>query len=78
MVNNKFHVIDAHCHVYPEAIAEKAAQATGDFYGEMPFAKGTVADLTENGKKAGIDRFIVQSVATTKAQVRKINEFIEG
>ncbi|MBO4694252.1 MAG: amidohydrolase [Clostridia bacterium] len=76
MVNNKFYVIDAHCHVYPEQIAEKAAQATGNFYGEMPFGKGTISDLTENGKKAGIDRFVVQSVATTKAQVRKINEFI--
>lgn len=76
MVNGKFLVIDAHCHVYPEAIATKAAKATGDFYGEMPFGTGTIADLTENGKKAGIDRFIVQSVATTKAQVRKINEFI--
>ncbi|MBR4910280.1 MAG: amidohydrolase [Clostridia bacterium] len=76
MVDNKFYVIDAHCHVYPEAIAEKAAKATGNFYGEMPYGKGTVADLIENGKKAGVDRFIVQSVATTKAQVRKINEFI--
>lgn len=76
MVNGKFYCIDAHCHVYPEQIAEKAAKATGDFYGEMPFGKGTIADLTENGKKAGIDKFIVQSVATTKAQVRKINEFI--
>lgn len=76
MVDEKYFVIDAHCHVYPEAISEKAAKATGDFYGEMPFGKGTVADLVENGKKAGIDKFIVQSVATTKAQVRKINEFI--
>ena len=78
MVDGKFYVIDAHCHVYPEAISEKAAKATGDFYGEMPFGKGTIADLVENGKKAGIDKFIVQSVATTKAQVRKINEFIAG
>ena len=78
MVNGKFFVIDAHCHVYPEAIAQKAAMATGKFYGEQPFGKGTIADLTENGKKAGIDKFIVQSVATTKAQVRKINEFIAG
>lgn len=76
MVNEKFFVIDAHCHVYPEQIAEKAAKATGDFYGEAPFGRGTISDLIENGNKAGIDKFIVQSVATTKAQVRKINEFI--
>ena len=78
MVNGKFFTIDAHCHVYPPAIALKAAKATGDFYGEAPFGEGTIDDLIENGKKAGIDKFIVQSVATTKAQVRKINEFIAG
>ena len=76
MVDGKFFVIDTHCHVYPEQIAEKAAKATGDFYGEAPFGKGTIPDLIENGTKAGVDKFIVQSVATTKAQVRKINEFI--
>ena len=26
-------IIDAHCHIYPDKIAEKAAAATGRFYG---------------------------------------------
>lgn len=30
------------------------------------------------GDKAGIDRYIVQSVATTPHQVKSINEFIAG
>ncbi|MBO4338558.1 MAG: amidohydrolase [Clostridia bacterium] len=76
MVENKFTVIDAHCHVYPDKIAEKAARATDGFYDVHGFGDGTVSMLMREGKKAGIDRFIVQSVATTPKQVSSINRFI--
>lgn len=69
-------VIDSHCHIYPEKIAEKAVAGTDNFYGGKSVCKGTVADLLERGKQAGIDHFIVQSVATTPKQVKSINEFI--
>lgn len=69
-------VIDAHCHIYPEKIAEKASHATGAFYSLPTIYSGTVKELTEQGKKAGIDRFIIQSVATTPKQVSSINQFI--
>ena len=75
MVNGNF-VIDSHCHIYPEKIAEKAVGGTDKFYGGKSFAKGTVSDLIEKGTDAGIDHFIVQSVATTPKQVKSINEFI--
>ncbi len=71
------HIIDAHCHVYPESIALKAAHATGDFYDGLPTTcDGTVCGLLEEGKSCGIDHFIVQSVATSPKQVRSINRFI--
>ncbi|MBR7071589.1 MAG: amidohydrolase [Clostridia bacterium] len=76
MVDGQYEVIDAHCHIYPEKIAHKAAQAIGDFYGEQPANGGTVKEMLQSGMQAGIDRFIVQSVATTPGQVRKINRFI--
>ncbi len=75
MINN-IYTIDAHCHIYPEKIASRAVKGTDDFYGEKSLCKGTVSDLIEQGKKAGVDHFIVQSVATTPHQVRSINEFI--
>ncbi len=75
MINNIF-TIDSHCHIYPEKIAEKAVVGTDNFYGGKSFCKGTVSDLLEQGKNAGIDHFIVQSVATTPKQVKSINEFI--
>ena len=69
-------IIDAHCHVYPDKIAEKASQATGNFYSLNMAFDGKVSTLALEGKKAGIDRFIIQSVATTPKQVSSINRFI--
>ncbi len=69
-------IIDAHCHIYPDKIADKASQNTGRFY-TLPMAyDGRLSTLLENGVKAGIDRFVVQSVATTPKQVSSINRFI--
>ena len=69
-------IIDAHCHVYPDKIAEKAAGATGNFYDIEMCLDGKVSTLLREGAKAGIDKFIIQSVATTPKQVKSINEFI--
>ena len=76
MVKNKYMVTDAHCHIYPEKIAARAVAGTDGFYGINSRCKGTVADLLEMGDASGIDRFVVQSVATTPHQVERINEFI--
>ena len=76
MVKNKYTVTDAHCHIYPEKIAARAVAGTDGFYGINSCCKGTVSDLLEVGDAAGVDRFVVQSVATTPHQVERINEFI--
>ena len=69
MVENKYFVTDAHCHIYPEKIASRAVAGTDKFYHEHSIGSGTAEGLTEMGDKAGIDRYIVQSVATTPHQV---------
>ena len=71
-------VIDAHCHIYPDRIAEKASENTGVFYNMPSRLDGKTSTLLEQGERAGIDHFIVQSVATTPAQVSRINKFISG
>lgn len=76
MYKNKFYVIDAHCHVYPQKILPRAVDATGDFYLEKPFHNGTLEQLFEYGDAMGIDKYVIESVATTKNQVPRINEFI--
>lgn len=76
MVEQRFTVIDAHCHIYPEKIAARAVAGTDRFYECQSACLGVVEDLLEEGDKAGIDHFIVQSVATTPRQVASINEFV--
>lgn len=75
----KYRIIDAHCHIYPDKIAEKAAAATRDFYSGLGSTlDGTVSTLLKEAEFAGIDHCIVQSVATTPKQVSSINNFIAG
>lgn len=72
----RYKIIDAHCHIYPDKIAEKASESTGNFYSIPMCLDGKISTLLEYGKKAEIDHFIVQSVATTPKQVSSINHFI--
>ena len=72
----KYRIIDAHCHIYPDKIAEKAAKSTGDFYGVGMTFDGKVSTLMSIADDAGVDRFLVHSVATTPHQVSSINRFI--
>ena len=72
----KYRIIDSHCHIYPDKIAQKASDATANFYELPPSLDGRISTLLEHGEKAGIDHFIVQSVATTPKQVSSINRFI--
>lgn len=69
-------IIDAHAHIFPEKIAEKAAVGIGDFYDLNMENDGTLSTLLKICDRAGVDRCIVQSVATVPHQVRSINDFI--
>ncbi|MBQ4324237.1 MAG: amidohydrolase [Clostridia bacterium] len=72
------HIIDCHCHIYPDKIALRAAEATGRFY-DIPMAcDGTVSMMQEEGRWAGIERFLVFSVATKPEQTSSINRYIAG
>ena len=70
-------LIDIHTHVYPEAIARKAAASIREFYqlgtDEMD---GTVKTLLERGTQAGIDRFLILPVSMRADRTRHINDFI--
>lgn len=71
-------IIDFHAHIYPDKIAEKATNATGDFYGITPACIGTSEELLREGKGAGINEFVLLPVATKPEQARSINTFIRG
>lgn len=70
-------LIDIHTHIYPDAIAEKAAESIREFYqlggGGM---NGTKDMLLAQGDKAGIEKFVVLPVGMRPDRVRHVNDFI--
>lgn len=69
-------ILDAHCHIFPDRLAQKAADHIGQFYHIPMNLDGRVSTLLDVGGAAGVTHFLVHSVATSPAQVRSINEFI--
>ena len=45
MVENKYFVTDAHCHIYPEKIASRAVAGTDNFYHEHSVAQAPLRIL---------------------------------
>lgn len=69
-------IIDFHCHIYPDKISEKATSSISAFYNIEMSGTGSVAQLKEKGKEAGISNYLVHSVAVTAEHVKTINDFI--
>ena len=71
-----FPIIDCHCHIYPEKIAERAVKGIGDFYNLSMYYDGRYSTLVKAGASIGVKHFVIFSVATTPHQVQSINNFI--
>jgi len=69
-------IVDTHAHIYPDAIAGRAARSIGEFYQIEMGLDGTLSTLLEKGTAAGITRFWVHSAAVTWERVGAINDFI--
>ena len=52
-------IIDVHAHVYPDTIAQHAADSIGVFYDIPMHLNGTVHELLVSGEAAGIDHHVV-------------------
>ena len=71
-------IIDFHSHIYPEKIADKAVEEIGKFYNIQMSDNGTTERLIKIGNEAGVNKFVVHSVATSPVHVEKINDFIKS
>jgi hypothetical protein len=71
-------IFDAHTHIFPEKIAEKATEGIGDFYNIAMQHAGTAEDLTKLLKNAGVCGCMCCAVATNPEQVGSINDFISS
>lgn len=67
-------IIDAHTHVYPEKIAEKAVAKLEANSGVAAKTNGMRSGLMESMKEAGVDYSLLLPVATSVRQVETINE----
>jgi predicted TIM-barrel fold metal-dependent hydrolase len=68
--------IDAHAHIYPDEIADKASRATADFYDMEMNCDGRLRTLEERGRLAGIEKHVVLGVAVTPERVEGINNYL--
>ncbi len=79
----KFYIIDSHCHIFPEKIAQKATDSIDIFYkiSETGVINGcgfvgTAKTLINQCDATGVSKCLVTSVATTPHHAQSINSFI--
>lgn len=73
----KYRIADAHCHIFPPKIAEKAVASIGSFYDiPMTGGAGLAEELLLSGAEIGVEKYLVCSTATVPSQVESINSFI--
>lgn len=68
-------IIDMHTHVYPDAIAAKAARSIRNYYHLGDNMDGTVDTLLKRGTAAGVTDYLILPVAVKPEHVRSINDF---
>lgn len=68
--------IDTHAHIYPDAIAARAARSIGEFYQLDIEASGRLDTLLQRGQQAGIVKHLVHSVGVTPDRVARINDYL--
>ena len=67
-------IIDFHTHTFPDRIADSAIHQLSLKAGIFPHSDGTNAGLLRSMEKAGVDLSVIQPVATSAAQVVKVND----
>jgi len=71
-------IADAHTHIFPEKIAQKATDSIGSFYDIPMDHTGLAEKLIVSGSAIGVKKYLVCSTATKAEQVRSINDFIHA
>ena len=69
-------VADVHAHIFPDALAVKAARSIGDFYDIESENLASVGRLLEAEKEAGICTTLVCNSAVSAHQAPSINAFV--
>ncbi|MGN0437056.1 MAG: amidohydrolase family protein [Lachnospiraceae bacterium] len=70
-------IIDFHTHIFPESIAKNAIHNLEQESGIKAKGIGTLSNLKENMKIAGVDYSVILPVATKPSQFHSINEYAQ-
>ena len=76
MVNGKYQIIDTHCHVYPDHIAELAKNATDNYFDMHSVHTGELSDLFNVMDEDGVDHCVICYCATKPEFVKTTNDQI--
>ncbi len=68
-------LIDMHVHCFPETLAPRALSILAQRAGTAPHFDGTVAQLKSVMERAGIDRAVLQPIATKPEQTVGVNRW---
>lgn len=71
-------IIDFHAHIFPDKLAPKAVKNLNEFYNIEIMCDGTIDGLIEQMDRAGVEKSVVHSTATTSAQVMSINNWLSS
>ena len=71
-------IMDIHCHIFPDRLAEKAEHSIGAFYGVPPGLHAGTETLLRLEREAGVTRCAFSSSATSPTQVEHLNTFLAG
>ena len=72
----EYEIIDAHAHIFPSKIAQKASVTIGEFYDTEMKYTGDSETLLKSGGEIGVSKYLVCSTATVPQQTSNINSFI--
>jgi len=68
-------IIDFHTHIYPDPLARKGSRSICEFYDLQSDLDGSAQALLTEGKKVGIEAFVLLPVSIKPEHVRSINRF---
>ena len=68
-------IIDFHTHIYPDPIAQKGSRSICEFYDLQSDLIGSAQALLEEGKRVGIEKYVLLPVSIKPEHVRHINQF---
>lgn len=68
-------IIDAHTHLFPEKVVDRAVEQLTSIYGATPVRRPVLEELIVEMDQSGVDRSVYAPVSTRPEQVPSINRF---